>query len=960
METFESASAQRDPQGHICQLSHLDAPYRPSSTPDAGHGEFAAAMTPRALADQYLHDAMPHMELSEALFTDQGAARKGTSTRERLVYHDEKQVMGNATVTYDQTIEGIPVWESGIAVQVELAPMQVIGSQSSVKRDIAIEMPPPDAPYQQSRLNAETLKKLLGIGQRQAIDVSHKELFIYQYRASKRMEVHREGPTGQAGQSMPFALPPVASEIVDGRAYVITAVQFTLGSKETGEAGWLALIEPKTGSVLLLRSLIGCVCCGEMTAGVAEPPAATATSIPAIGATSGRPTVVFFDIGDTLGNGVFSSGNLARIEIFPAAMEVVKELSEKNIRVGIITDPGNTSQDLILSLLQDTGIFAFVDRGLIVQGAKNVTAIFTGAAALAGVTPAKCVFVGENSAERGVAAAAGFNVAAAPDRVIALVDPAAALAWIYLRDPRTKLGSMGPGPNATGQELDRHRDLVSLVGLTTATTGANRTLSGEYVRIQDVEAPSPTLPSSPAPGDFRFSVNTNDFGAANAYHNCDRLFRILEDYGIDVRNYFDGTTFPVRVDPRIRFEDALGVLTANSVNASAPGFRFPPRSDGFRFALAALNTPVGMAADWRVVLHEFGHALLWDHVGSPNFQFAHSAGDALAAILNDVGNRAQRSITFPWVEIGRSHMRPVTQFAWYGTRYNPFGPGDRAGYVAEEMLSSTLFRLYLAAGGESTNRDVQELAASYVAFLIIKSIGLMSLTNNPATPEAYADLLMQADTGVFQFRGAMIPIGILRKAVRWAFEMQGAYRQPPTFGNSPTNQVGNPPEVDVFINDGRDGHYRFVESSNSVDIWNRPQADDGTVHQDPVAGRQSFVYVRISNRGLSAASNVEVRGYQSSLPADQIWPRDWEPLDDAVMGSPNSVLPGQATIVGPFRWIPNSMMPTLLMSVSATGDQSGLGRFTSANPIGNRRLVPLDNNVAQRTMTAVAHPMSVV
>ena len=61
--------------------------------------------------------------------------------------------------------------------------------------------------------------------------------------------------------------------------------------------------------------------------------------------------------------------------------------------------------------------------------------------------------------------------------------------------------------------------------------------------------------------------------------------------------------------------------------------------DYHHYALADLGdttNPIGIATDWRVVLHELGgHGILYDHVNSPNFGFSHSAGDSLAVILND-------------------------------------------------------------------------------------------------------------------------------------------------------------------------------------------------------------------------------------------------------------------------------------------------------------------------------------
>lgn len=962
MTTFDVALRTHDEKGNVCQLNHVDEPYRPSSAAAtvAAPGAFAVAVvSARAIADAYLREAMPHFGLNAEMLADanQGLGAVSASVGEQIVFDSEKSVMGNSRVTYNQAIQGIPVWESGIVVQVEEAPMQVIGSQSTVKRELKLQPAKSDAKFAEKKIDAEIIRKLFGIPQRDKVTSGSASRFVYQYFQNERLDVHREGPVGDTPSLTPFILPPVAQEIEEGGAYVVSAVEFTLESKHSGRTSWLALLEQNTGSVLLLRSLEGCVC--EFKCDLREPPndararnVATENVAAEIAETNGPPTVVFFDIGDTLGRPVLNSeGQLARIDIFPEAFEVVKELAEKGLRVGIISDPGSLNTDLIASLLQDTGILAFTDSGLLVWGAKNNQTIFNNAATLAGVSPSECLFVGESNSERSFADAAGFKSAAAPDLAISLVDPTSTLAWVYLQDPRTKTGASGPGPNASTQVLDRHRDLVSLVGLSPAPAGTNQTLVGEYIRLVNIDEPNPTMPSSPPPGDFRFSVTTNDFGAVNAYHHCDRLFRILEDFGINVRSYFDGTTFPVAVDHRVRFT-VNGVPTANTVNAKAPGGSLPPRSLGFQFALAALNTSVGMAADWRVVLHEFGHALLWDNVGSPNFRFAHSAGDSLAAILNDPGNRSARGTTFPWVSIGRSHTRAVTDFAWYGTRYNPFGTGDGAGYVAEEILSSTMFRIYQAAGGDSADRNKQAFAAAYVAFLIIKSIGLMSTANNPQRPEGYADLLIQADTGTFNYRGISTEIGVLRKVIRWAFEMQGAYRQPPIPGQTPTNQIGNPPQVDVFVNDGRDGRYLFTELLDSRDIWNRQQSDSGTVHQDPVAGQENFAYVRVSNRGLSQATNVEVRAFQSSVSTEQSWPDDWDPLTDPTLPSPTSILPGNSVVVGPFRWFPMSLQPTLLVSVSATGDQSNLSRFSSANPIATHRLVPLDNNLAQRTMTA--------
>ena len=149
---------------------------------------------------------------------------------------------------------------------------------------------------------------------------------------------------------------------------------------------------------------------------------------------------------------------------------------------------------------------------------------------------------------------------------------------------------------------------------------------------------------------------------------------MMEDMGFDVPTYFNGTTFPVRVDHRATMNGQ-----ANTVNAQAPGTVAGNGSDGFRFALVERNTQVGMAVDWRVVLHEFGHSILWDNVNWPNFRFSHSAGDSLAAILNDVDTQApDPGRTFPWSSvITRRHDRSVSAgWSWGGFHDSRFPVGD--------------------------------------------------------------------------------------------------------------------------------------------------------------------------------------------------------------------------------------------------------------------------------------------
>ena len=45
------------------------------------------------------------------------------------------------------------------------------------------------------------------------------------------------------------------------------------------------------------------------------------------------------------------------------------------------------------------------------------------------------------------------------------------------------------------------------------------------------------------------------------------------------------------------------------------------------------------------------------------------------------------------------------------------------------------------------------------------------------------------------------------KVIRWAFEKQGLFQLPGT--PTPNDNVGSPPAVDVYIDDGRHGEYDY-------------------------------------------------------------------------------------------------------------------------------------------------------
>lgn len=519
---------------------------------------------------------------------------------------------------------------------------------------------------------------------------------------------------------------------------------------------------------------------------------------------------------------------------------------------------------------------------------------------------------------------------------------------VFLRDPITK-GS-GLGPSTTSVKLDQLRDPVTFFGLVPPVAGV-QSLTGEFVSVVDAAAPTVPVPTTASPFNFTYNVRTDNFAAANTYFQCDRFFRIVRDIGFDIPTYFDGTTFPVRADHR-----GFG---GNVINARCPGNAGGNGIGTLEFALADLTdttNPMGIAADWRVVLHELGgHGILWDHVNSPNFGFAHSAGDSFAAILNDPGSAApDRFLTFPWISsvINRRHDRtPATGWGWGGA--NDVGVG---GYSSEQILCTTLFQMYRSIGGDSASVPRQEFAARTAAYLILRAVGQLTPGTNPNNALGLEQALETADAGVWTSTNPTETHagGAYWKVIRWAFEKQGLFKAP----GAPSTAEGAPPPVDVYIDDGRHGEYPFQANHWScTDIWNRRTVGDGGgVHEEPVVGLTNYAYVRVKNRGTQMATNVVVKGFHCLPGIGLVYPDDWASMTTTQLAIPNlAANDSVGVVVGPFEWTPSQVgHECMFFSVSANNDPSNIdGRITGSIP--EWRLVPHDNNIGQRNV----HPVEI-
>lgn len=525
---------------------------------------------------------------------------------------------------------------------------------------------------------------------------------------------------------------------------------------------------------------------------------------------------------------------------------------------------------------------------------------------------------------------------------------------VFTYDPITSTGVAGNTPNQNNATLNPLRDDVTLPNLN-APVGGVQSLSGSRATIADFSIPTVAAPTRPSGSDFDYDVRTNDFAAVNAYYHTDRFFQMVEGLGFALGTFFDGTAFPVEVDHRGK---GTAANQGNIINADCIG-----DGDGIdytRYALADTadtGNPIGIATDWRVVLHELGgHGILYDHVGTANFgQFTnangvttnrvHSFGDSFAMIMNDFssawhgGAAIDRFVLAPFVPVivRRSDRTVASGWGWGGAN-------DLGNYDSEQVLSTTMFRFYRSIGGDSTSLSRREFSARVSCYLMLRAVSTLSPVSNPNTPQGILAALDAADDGDWTSEG--LAGGAYGKVLAWSFEAQNL--------NS-----GARPAVDVYIDDGRGGEYPYqpVHWANGS-VWNRRSADGLAAHQEPELGATNYAYVRLRNRGTTTATNVTVKGYHCRPSAGVLWPNDLQPMTTAQLSAANIAPNDSATItVGPFEWTPTLNAwghDCMLMIVSASGDPSNVDNLSPGEVYADWRLVPNDNNVGQRNVNPVA------
>lgn len=433
------------------------------------------------------------------------------------------------------------------------------------------------------------------------------------------------------------------------------------------------------------------------------------------------------------------------------------------------------------------------------------------------------------------------------------------------------------------------------------------------------------------------NARKNEFAAVNAFYHTKVLVGHLKSCGIDLDEYFRCANLPIWVryrsgiarssDGRVRNADTVwGVrpdFDANPIVKGeillryALGDHFLPGSHLPNVVLPVKERfPLGIACDVRWNCHEFGHVLLMASVGEREFRFAHSAGDSIAAILTDPDSDLAlpkhdggwRGVTFPWVELGRRHDRtPASGWAWGGAM-------DRRenGYWKEQILSSTLFRLYQTLGGDAitgsglADAQTRKAASDHTIFLIMRAIGLLGAAEivPASTPDQFVSALMDADISSALFvtsNGRQRVGGNAHKVVRWAFERQGLY---PAAGTElPVSVPGDAPPVDVYIASPLNGTYSWQVPAYQIVVNN------------PVKNVANPVQVTVGNRGANAgvATNVALWAARANAGIPDWLDAKWQKVDDQTLTIPAR----SAGVAAQLNWTPNHNGPYALLAIAS-------------------------------------------
>ncbi len=570
---------------------------------------------------------------------------------------------------------------------------------------------------------------------------------------------------------------------------------------------------------------------------------------------------------------------------------------------------------------------------------------------------------------------------------------------LFPADPLTLKGpahALTFGPGNWDNELDRYRQRLKAIDVPSDET----IMRSEFVEVVEIAPPPLRPPDVTGAGALESRdrylpyVRGDYFARATAVYHLDRCVRTLQSIGVDLDAFFarpvENEThraaqlgLPIEVDPCVESIAGINMATNAMTLGNATGV------EGVCIGELAVDAGVTAAVDPRLVWHEFGHVLLFtrDPRSNGRLPFAHGIGDALAAIHFDPdsavrGDDSLRGLTFPWFRDYRPH-RIARRHDWrfdetQGMIWARLDLDSRSEYQREEVLSSTLFRIYRAFGGDSSSAARRRLASNYVLFLIVQAIGTAKLEALQG-PHELRDLLMAADAGIDRGAFQDIPRGALQKVIEWAFEEQGL----DAWQDDTGRWRRSPPAVDIYIDpapqgDPSDACWTGYLGSEffweSAAIRNRLRPDRGVEPETPRLGCNNFLHVRIRNRGTLNLQPPSVRLFYRKAELIPVWPArnvsvdphtrwlEATPIRELVSMPADSVTFQEAVFV----WRPDAPGPwSFVAAVSASqgdeGDFCSLETLEAADGSAIDAtgrvlwaLAPYNNNLAVRSIASAA------
>jgi PKD repeat protein len=160
-------------------------------------------------------------------------------------------------------------------------------------------------------------------------------------------------------------------------------------------------------------------------------------------------------------------------------------------------------------------------------------------------------------------------------------------------------------------------------------------------------------------------------------------------------------------------------------------------------------------------------------------------------------------------------------------------------------------------------------------------------------------------------------------------------------------------EYDIWIKDSAADDGSVPQASPwwiSPDIWVRNSDDNGTVHQNPVAGTTNYIYVKVRNRLTTPVENITVNVYWANAALGLTWPGSFNLANSFVVAS----LAGGGEVVQSVPWNTPYSIGHFCLRVrgDAPKDPIGSGPDTKV-PVS---YPPNNNNIAQKNLNVFNFP----